>query len=223
MAGLTEVPVLVKDVAADDLLELALIENIQRQDLNPIDEAEAYRRLINEFGLTQKETARRIGKMRTTVANMLRLLKLPDYVKHDIANGTLTVGHARCLLSVGDEAGDLKQLRDEIISKNLSVRQTEELVKNHKGFGARQNRSKKKTPGNIAKPYSRTLASALHSYLGSPARIVQNGAQGKIVITYSSSQDLERIMGLIIKDREEARNGHNRTTMPLSGSKAVIY
>ena len=154
---------------------------------------------------------------------MLRLLKLPDYVKNDIANGTLTVGHARCLLSVGDEPGDLKQLHDKIISKNLSVRQTEELVKNHKEFGARQNRSKKKPPGNIATPYRRALAGALHDYLGSPARIVQNGAQGKIVITYSSPQDLERIMGLIIKDREEARDGHNRTTMPLSGSKVVTF
>ena len=214
LAGLTEVPVLVKDAAPDDLLELALIENIQRQDLNPIDEAEAYSRLVNEFGLTQEETARRVGKMRTTVANMLRLLKLPDYVKNDIVNEKLTVGHARCLLSVGDDLESLKQLRDEIISKNLSVRQTEELIKNHKKIDVHQDRPQKRPPGNIAKPYSRALANALHTYLGSPARIVQNGQQGKIVINYASPQDLERIMGLIIKDREEGAISQNRVKKP---------
>jgi len=207
LAGLHEVPVLVKDVARDDLLELALIENIQRQDLNPIDEAEAYNRLINEFGLTQEETARRVGKMRTTVANMLRLLKLPDSIKNDIVNDRLTVGHARCLLSVVNDTESMKQLRNEIISKNLSVRQAEELIKNHKKTGTRQDRSQKKISGTIAKPYSRALANALHTYLGSPARIVQNGPQGKIVINYASPQDLERIMGLIIKDREGPQNG----------------
>jgi ParB family chromosome partitioning protein len=209
LAGLTEVPVLVKDVAPDNILELALIENIQRQDLNPIDEAEAYSRLINEFNLTQEETARRVGKMRTTIANTMRLLKLPDSIKNDIVNDTLTVGHARCLLSIGDDPESMMLLRNEIVAKSLSVRQTEDLIKNHKKIGTRPDRSLKRPLGNIAKPYSRALANALHTYLGSPATIVQNGPQGKIVIHYSSPQDLERIMGLIIKDREGAPGGPN--------------
>jgi ParB family chromosome partitioning protein len=214
LAGLAEVPVLVKDVSPDDLLELALIENIQRQDLNPIDEAEAYSRLINDFGLTQEETARRVGKMRTTVANMLRLLKLPGSIKDDIVTNKLTVGHARCLLNVIDDAEALKRLRNEIISKNLSVRQTEELIKSHKKIGTRQNRPPKRQAGSIAKPYSRALANAMHNYLGSPARIVQNGSQGKIEITYSSPQDLERILGLIITDQEKPVAGQDSPKTP---------
>ena len=203
LAGLTEVPVLVKDVSLGEQLELALIENIQRQDLNPIDEAEAYSRLISDFGLTQEETARRVGKMRTTVANMLRLLKLPDSIKNDIVNNKLTVGHARCLLSVIDDAEALQRLRKEIVSKNLSVRQTEELIKSHKKTGSGKKLPPKRKAGSIAKPYSRALTNALHSYLGSPTRIVQNGTQGKIEVTYASPQDLERILGLIIKDQEK--------------------
>jgi ParB family chromosome partitioning protein len=214
LAGLTEVPVLVKDVSLGEQLELALIENIQRQDLNPIDEAEAYSRLINDFGFTQEETARRVGKMRTTVANMLRLLKLPDSIKNDIVANKLTVGHARCLLSVIDDAEALQRLRKEIVSKNLSVRQTEELIKSHKKTGSGKNRPPKRKTGSIAKPYSRALANALHSYLGSPARIVQNGTQGKIEVTYASPQDLERILGLIIKDQEKPLAGQNPQKTP---------
>ncbi len=204
----------VKDVSLGDQLELALIENIQRQDLNPIDEAEAYSRLINDFGLTQEETARRVGKMRTTVANMLRLLKLPDSIKNDIVNNKLTVGHARCLLSVIDDAEALQRLRKEIVSKNLSVRQTEELLKSHKKTGSGKKRPPKRKTGSIAKPYSRALANALHSYLGSPTRIVQNGTQGKIEVTYASPQDLERILGLIIKDQEQPLAVQNPAKTP---------
>ena len=214
LAGLAEVPVLVKDVSLGDQLELALIENIQRQDLNPIDEAEAYSRLINDFGLTQEETARRVGKMRTTVANMLRLLKLPDSIKNDIVKNKLTVGHARCLLSVIDDTEALQRLRKEIVSKQLSVRQTEELIKSQKKSGAGKKRPPKRKAGSIAKPYSRALANALHSYLGSPTRIVQNGTQGKIEVTYASPQDLERILGLIIKDQEKPLNGQNSPKTP---------
>jgi ParB family chromosome partitioning protein len=115
----------------------------------------------------------------------------------------LTVGHARCLLSVIDDAEALQRLRKEIVSKNLSVRQTEELIKSHKKTGSGKKLPPKRKAGSIAKPYSRALTNALHSYLGSPTRIVQNGTQGKIEVTYASPQDLERILGLIIKDQEK--------------------
>jgi ParB family chromosome partitioning protein len=203
MAGLTEVPVIVKDATSEDLLELALIENIQRQDLNPIEEAEAYQKLTSGFGLTQGETAKRVGKMRTTVANMLRLLKLPQYIKNDITQGKITAGHARTLLCAIDDADALKKLRDEIIDQSLSVRQTERLLKEYKEKGQKPARSARKSAGSIARPYSRALANALHSYLGSPAKIIQRGARGKIVVEYLSPKDLERIMGLIIRGQEQ--------------------
>jgi ParB family chromosome partitioning protein len=200
IAGLKKVPAIIKDVSSDDLLELALIENIQRQDLNPIEEAEAYSKLVNDFNLTQNEIAKRVGKMRTTITNMLRLLKLPDFVKKDIQGGTLSMGHARCLLSVIDDAKLLNKIRTEILSKGLSVRQTENMVKGHKKNDASQKEHPKKLSGTIAQPYSRALTNALNTYLGTKAKIIQRGSQGKIEVEYSSPEDLERILKLIIKE-----------------------
>src|ERR1700730_5471411 len=130
-AGLLRVPVVVREVANGQersLLEMALIENIQRENLNPIDEAQAYRRLSVEFHLTQEGIADAVGKDRSSVANYLRLLKLPDDVRADVAAGTLSMGHARALLGLTDEADQRRTARD-IISQNLSVRETESLVK----------------------------------------------------------------------------------------------
>ena len=201
IAGLKKVPVIIKDVSStDDLLELALIENIQRQDLNPIEEAEAYSKLVNDFNLTQNEIAKRVGKRRTTITNMLRLLKLPDFVKNDIQEGTLSMGHARCLLSVINDAKLLNKIRAQILSKRLSVRQTEDIVKSHKNNGTRQKSRLKKLTGTIAQPYSRALTNALNAYLGTKAKILQRGSQGKIEVEYSSPEDLERILKLIIKE-----------------------
>ncbi len=126
-AGLSSIPAIVKRLSDEEALTVALIENLQRQDLNPVEEAEGYRRLVEEFGLSQEEVARRVGKDRSTVANALRLLKLPREVKEDLIEGRLTAGHARALLSLEEESLIL-EARNEVLRKGLSVRETERLV-----------------------------------------------------------------------------------------------
>lgn len=200
LAGLTEVPVLVKDVTPLDRLEMALIENIQRQDLNPLEEAEAYLRLVKEFGLTQEEVAKRVGKERSTVANTLRINQLPDFAKEDLSSGMLTMGHARVLLSL-DDPGTMKQLRDEILNSGLNVRQAETLakkLKKSKPAGSRGAGAKKKK-NVLPDSYCRALTNDLVRYLGSKARIIQNGQRGKLEIEYYSADDLERLIALVVK------------------------
>ena len=137
-AGLKEVPVIVRENISDvERLEMALIENLQRQDLTPLEEAEAYYRLITEFGLTQEQVAQRVGKDRATVANVLRLRQLPSMIKEDLAQGRLTMGHARALLGLPLE--QQLALREEIISKKLSVRETERRVQGTKKRPQKQN------------------------------------------------------------------------------------
>lgn len=200
MAGLTDVPVLVKDVSDMDRLELALIENIQRQDLNPIEEAEAYHRLASDFGLTQEQVAYKVGKDRSTVANAIRLLQLPRFAKDDISGGTLTTGHARLLLSLKDEK-EMRNVRDEIISKGLSVRQVESLVRSLK---KKPGRTKPKTKIHaLPESYCNALSNDLVRHFGTKSRIVQNGARGKLEIEYYSSDDLERLLGLLIIDKAQ--------------------
>src|SRR5688500_2733284 len=126
-AGLAAIPAVIKDVSDLESLELALIENIQRRDLNPIEEAQSYASLVNEFGLTQEDLAKRVGRERSTVANTLRLLKLPNEIQKDLASGALSMGHARALLALTD-GGSQMQVRAEIIGKALSVRAAEALV-----------------------------------------------------------------------------------------------
>ena len=197
LAGLTDVPVIVRDVDTQDRLELALIENIQRENLNPIEEALAYQQLVKEFSLTQEEVAKRVGKERSTVANTMRLLQLPDFIKVDIGAGRLTMGHARVLLAIKDHV-EVKEIRDKIISKELSVRQTEALVRASKqktasGAGTRRPALKKPIPTS----YCRTLTNDIVRHFGTKSKITQNGDRGKIEIEYYSLDDLERIHSLI--------------------------
>ena len=207
MAGLEEVPVLVKDVAPLDRLELALIENIQRQDLNPLEEAEAYLRLVKEFNLTQEEVARRVGKERSTVANALRINQLPDFAKEDLVRGVLTMGHARVLLSVGDEAS-MREIRNEIVEQGLTVRQAEALAKKQKKKMADANTGAKRPPrksaNELPESYCKSLANGLINYLDTKARIIQNGTRGKLEIEYYSHDDLERVLSLILP-RQKAK------------------
>ncbi len=199
MAGLTEVPVLVKDVSPLDRLEMALIENIQRQDLNPLEEAEAYLRLVKEFNLTQEDVAKRVGKDRSTVANTLRINQLPDFAKEDLSSGMLTMGHARVLLSL-DSEGAMRELRDEIINHGLNVRQAENLAKKlKKSKTAPRRMVSRKKASELPESYCRALTNDLVRHLGSKARIVQNGQRGKVEIEYYSTDDLERLMALIMK------------------------
>lgn len=201
-AGLDEVPVIVKTASAEDRLELALIENIQRENLNPIEEAIAYRRLSDEFGLTQEEVARKVGKDRSTVANIMRLLLLPDFVKQDMADNRYSMGHARVLLGLATPE-EIKDVRDRIVAEGLTVRQVEMIVgskKTKRKAPAIQNTATKKP---IPESYCSTLASDVTRILGSKSKIIQNGSRGKIEIEYYSLDDLERIHSFFAKLQTE--------------------
>ena len=198
LASLEEVPVVVKDVSPQDSLEIALIENIQRQDLNPLEEAEAYQRLVQEFGLSQEDVAQRVGKERSTVANMLRINQLPDFAKTDLAGGVLTAGHARVLLSVGDPAV-MKSLRDMIVEQGMSVRRAESEAKKLKIRSGATPAKPRKKRNALPETYCKSLTNDLTRYLGTRSRIVQTGSRGRVEIEYYSSDDLERLLSLIVK------------------------
>jgi len=190
-AGLRRVPVVVRDVAPGEdrsLLEMALVENIQRENLNPIDEAHAYRRLSEEFRLTQEDIATRVGKDRASVANYVRLLKLPDEVRAEVAAGTLTMGHARALLGLSDE-GDQRRTASDIISRSLSVRETESLVKKI-AEGARQVEAVTAGPVDV---HTRAAEDKLRMKFGTRVRIVRRGGRGRIEIEFGSEDELIRI------------------------------
>jgi ParB family chromosome partitioning protein len=189
-AGLTRVPVYIKDVAVGkdaQLLEMALIENIQREDLNPIDEAAAYEKLSTDFKMTQEEIAAAVGKDRSSVANHLRLLKLPQEVRTEVAGGRLSMGHARALLAVADDAGQ-RQVARQVIAQNLSVRETETLVK-RLGKAAPAGRSAAR--GNDVN--TRAAEERLRLNLGTRVRIVRRGKGGKIEVDFTTEDELQRL------------------------------
>jgi ParB family chromosome partitioning protein len=190
-AGLTRVPVVVKDVAAGrdaQLLEMALIENIQREDLNPIDQAAAYEKLSTDFKMTQEEIAAAVGKDRSSVANHMRLLKLPQEVRTEVAEGRLSMGHARALLAVTDEAGQ-RQVAREVIARNLSVRETEAMVKRVAQAPAMASRP---TPP-AADVHTRAAEEKLRMALGTRVRINRKGKGGRIEIDFGSEDELQRL------------------------------
>lgn len=191
-AGLTEIPVVIQDVSEDWALEMALIENIQREDLNPIEEAEAYRYLMSTFDLSQDEVARRVGRERPTVANALRLLRLPAAIQQDVITGQLTMGHARALLAL-ENAARIKDARDLVVKKQFSVRQTEALVKKLKGGEAKTPRKKPLDP-ELA-----DLSARLQRCLGTKVTIqpqARGGKGGKIEINYYSPEEFERLLDI---------------------------
>ncbi|NDY41566.1 ParB/RepB/Spo0J family partition protein [Dissulfurirhabdus thermomarina] len=187
LAGLKTVPVVIKDISPGEVLELALIENIQREDLNPLEEAMAYQRLVEEFGLTQAQVAQRVGKERSTVANSLRLLRLPAPIREDLAEGRLTMGHARALLTLEDDAARLA-LRDEILAKGLSVRETEARAR-RPAAGARRAAAPRRDDPDL-----RRLADELTRLLGHRVRVVHRGDGGRIEIHYRSLDEFDRIL-----------------------------
>ena len=186
MAGLDSVPALVKELSSSQALEVALIENLQREDLNPIEQAEAYLRLQDEFGLTQEEVARRVGRDRSSVANALRLLKLPKQVQADLVEGALSEGHARALLGL-ERGADQIRARDEVIRRDLSVRATEALVRRLKPVGSRERRPP------VSEPAIRAAEDALRQTLGTKVQICKKGAGGMIEVEFYSMEDLDRI------------------------------
>ena len=198
LAGLEKVPALIKEIAISDRLELALIENIQRENLNPLEEAEAYAQLMEEFGLTQELVSKRVGKNRSTVANSLRILQLPDYAKGSLSSNLITPGHARVLLSLNSEE-QVKMLHDMIIAQSLSVRETEAMAKRMK-TPAKPKKQVDPPAQGLPAAYCQTVTRTLSDYFGSKSSIVQNGSKGKIEIEYASADDLERILALIIQE-----------------------
>ena len=184
-AGLLRVPVVVRDVPDDRLLAVALIENIQREDLNPIEEAHAYRKLGDDYQLTQEQIADAVGKDRSSIANYVRLLKLPLEVRNNVASGALSMGHARAILGLPDEVTQLRLSR-EVVSRSLSVRETEALVKR-----ATQPRPAKKEPEKDV--HTRAAEEKLRFALGTRARIVRRGKGGRIEIDFSSEDELNRL------------------------------
>jgi len=192
LAGLMRVPIVVRDVAPGQeksLLEMALIENIQREDLNPIEEAMAYRRLADDFRLKQEDIASAVGKDRTSVANFLRLLKLPDEVRAEVAAGRLSMGHARALLSLASEA-DQRQTAREVIARSLSVRETESLVKKIVDKAPPLREASAPKPVDV---HTRAAEDRLKLALGTRVRIVRQGTRGRIEIDFTSEDELIRI------------------------------
>jgi ParB family chromosome partitioning protein len=201
LAGLSKVPVVVMDIYDENaLLELALIENVQRTDLNPIEEADAYRKLIEKFGYTQEETAKKVGKQRSTVTNLLRLLKLPEEIQKDISLGVLSEGHGRALVRLSEEPIKLQEARDEIIKMGLSVRQAEKIIKR---ISLNRSAVKKVTESavrEIPHSYTSALVTQLTNHLNSKVSLHQNGSRGKIEIEYYSFDDLERVFSILLGD-----------------------
>jgi ParB family transcriptional regulator, chromosome partitioning protein len=188
-AGLKAIPAVVRDVSEFRTLEWALIENIQREDLNPIEEAMAYSSLISDFHLTQDELAQRVGKDRTSISNYLRLLKLPEEIKDKIQRYELTMGHARALISL-ERAKDQLDLANRIISEQLNVRQVEQLIRTHKNSP----RKTKNSGGSSQDPNVRVAQNRLQEYFGTKVHI----GPGKIEIYYENPDDLIRIFDLIL-------------------------
>lgn len=190
LAGFKQVPVVVKNISGAEMVETALVENIQREDLNPLEKADAYHRLIKEFGLTQQEAAKRLGQERSTVANFLRLRNLPKPIQADIINNTLSMGHARALLGAETPAQQ-KEAWHRIVSRNLSVRAAEALVTKLKGRKLKATRAKARTSEDV---YIESLADDLSRYFGTRVRIVRRGDRGKVEIGFHSNKDLERLI-----------------------------
>jgi len=188
-AGLERVPVVVREVTPYESLELALIENIHRKDLNAVEEALAYKRLLEEAEITQDSLAKRLGKDRSSIANLLRLLNLPLSIQKDLIDGRLSMGHARVLVGIGDPE-EQKGLRDAVIKKGLSVRQTETLAKKRRGPRNLKNKQSE------LDYYVQSLADKLKLSLGTKVEIKKKGREGRIVVYFYSDEELERLLDL---------------------------
>lgn len=193
-AGLETVPAVVKDLSDRQAMEIGLVENLQREDLNPIEEAEAYHRLVEEFSLSQEEVACRVGKSRAQVANTLRLLNLPGAVKEGVLRGELQMGHAKVLLGL-DSAQAVETAARRIIRDDLSVRDTERLVRN-----AIVTPKKKAKKRRLPDPLITEVAEVLQSWLETPVHIQEGARKGRIEIEYFGADDLQRLLDMMAPD-----------------------
>lgn len=195
IAKLEKLPVIIRTATDQDVAELTLIENIQREDLNPIEEGEAYEKLAERFGLTHEEIAKKTGKTRSVITNQLRLLKLSEKAKKALVSGSITVGHARALLAASSP-GQMDSLLGEVLKKDLTVRRTEALVK-------KKNRSAQPPPeftsGVVEEDiFTKELTEELSGKFSTKVRISRNKTKGKIEIEYYSPEELERIVGILL-------------------------
>jgi ParB family chromosome partitioning protein len=195
LAGLTHIPTIIKDATDSQALQMALVENLQRQDLNPLEAAEAYQRLVDEFGLTQEEVAARLGRNRSSVTNSLRLLRLPKRIQDDVAAGTLSEGHARALLGLERSADQIRG-RDLVVRRGLNVRATEALVRRLRAGAAQKKEQRPNQDPNLG-----ALEDQLRMALGTKVRIQRNGAGGTVEISFYSSDDLTRLADVILGTR----------------------
>ena len=193
--GLKKIPAIIKTFNNEKSLEIALVENIQREDLNPVEQANAFKRLIDEFNLTQQELAEATGKSRALVANTIRLLKLNPEIQKNISEGKISFGHAKLLLSIEDEEVQ-RAVCDRIIANDLSVRDTERLIKNIEKAQKKQFKVK-----NITIERFPEVEGKLRDVLGTKISILYDGKKGKISIEFYSKEDLRRIAGLLLKER----------------------
>lgn len=189
-AGITRVPIIIKEATDREVLELALIENLQREDLNPIEEAVAYQQLIDEFELTHEDVSRQIGKDRSTITNQLRLLKLPEEAKKALIAGDITAGHARAILSI-ESSAEAREALKAIQKQKLSVRKTEQLIQNI------SKRKKKDAKPRSDDMYIRQITDELKKSLSTQVRIVGKQGKGKIEIDYYSNEELERLTSIL--------------------------
>ncbi len=200
-AGLKQLPVIIKDISDSEALQIGLIENLQREDLNPLEEAQAYEKLISDFHMTHEEIAKKIGKNRSTITNQLRLLKLTEEAKSSLLNNKISSGHARALLALDEEEKTNEILRI-VIEKNLSVRQTEALVKKIATSSKRKAEdSEQKIEEDTIKLHILHLEEELKKTLGTNVSIKHRGQKGKIEIEYYSNDELQRLIGILSSNR----------------------
>lgn len=193
LAELEKVPAIIRDASDQDLVELALVENVQRADLGPLETAEAFRQLTEDFGLSHEEIASRVGKNRTTVTNTLRLLKLPEDVKNSLALGDISEGHARALLSLPSAQAQSTVLQT-ILKNNLTVRQTEDLIRKLSGA------KKQKKPEPVSDPELRALEDRLRQHLGTRVTFKKRRTGGTLMIHYYSEEELNTLIDIILGD-----------------------
>lgn len=194
LAGLTEIPVIVKNFSAEDSMAVSLIENLQRQNLNPMEESMAYQKLLNDFNMTQEQVAEKIGKSRSAIANSLRLQNLPDAVQKSLSEGLISPGHAKVLLGV-DSAAEQNKLAVRVIGENLSVRELEKIV------AAKKQPKKPSTPKKEQEQdlVCRIAEEKMKELLGTKVTVTKGARKGKIEIEYYSEDDLERILSMFEK------------------------
>lgn len=195
LAGLQQVPVVIREASPAEAFELALVENIQREDLDPLEEAEAYRHLLESQGLTQEQVAQRVGKDRTTVANSLRLLRLPEPLRDAIRAGELTAGHARALMTLAGNEALMQDLADKASEEGWSVRETERQARRARETPAEP--SEDEAESSSASRANEAVEDQLRSALGAPVRLVQRGGKGRVEIRFHSLEELERLIDML--------------------------